>query len=160
MTPSNRNTFSKAERITAKRLVDRLFAGGNPSMAAFPLRAVYMPLPPDSEWIPAEAADVSVLVSVPKRRLHHAVDRNRMKRQIREAYRLNKHSLLSLMAERRCRLAVAFVCISDKPCATPQVEHAMQRILRRIGEQADTLAAAARATSSAASSATSSALPS
>lgn len=140
MTPSQRNTFSKAERITAKRLVDRLFAGGNPSMAAFPLRAVYMPLPPDAEWAPEGTASVSVLVSVPKRRLHHATDRNRMKRQIREVYRLHKHVLLYLTQQRGLRLAIGFICLSDKPCPTLQVSHAMQRILRRIAEQADTLA--------------------
>lgn len=134
MNPSRRNTFSKAERITRKKLVDQLFAGGNPSMAAFPLRAVYMPLPADSQ-----PATVSILISVPKRKLHHAVDRNRMKRQIRQAYRTQKHTLTQTLAARGLRLALAFVCIADTPADTPQVERSVKRILRRIQEQADKL---------------------
>jgi len=131
---SRRNTFSKAERITKKKLVDQLFAGGNPSMAAFPLRAVYMPLAADDQ-----CATVSILISVPKRRMRHAVDRNRIKRQIRQAYRTRKHALTQALDARDLRLAVAFVCIVNAPCTTPQVERSVGRILRRIQEQADKL---------------------
>lgn len=79
-------------------------------------------------------APVSVLISVPKRRLHHAVDRNRMKRQIREAYRTRKHALSQYLTDKGQHLAVAFICISDKPCETPHVQHSVQRILNRIQE--------------------------
>lgn len=138
MNISRRNTFTKAERITRKKLIDQLFAGGNPSMAAFPLRAVYMPLPADSQ-----SSAVSILISVPKRKLRHAVDRNRMKRQIRQAYRTQKHALAQTLATRGLRLALAFVCIAGAPCDTPQVERSVRRILRRIEEQADKLHAPA-----------------
>ena len=93
-----RETFTKAERICSKLLIDKLFAGGNASMAAFPLRAVYMFISPKEEKTTA-TAPVSVLISVPKRKLHLAVERNRMKRQVREAYRRNKQSLNALMEE-------------------------------------------------------------
>lgn len=129
-----RNTFTKAERITKKKLVDQLFAGGNHSMAAFPLRAVYMPLAADSQ-----PATVAILISVPKRRLRHAVDRNRMKRQIRQAYRTQKHALTQTLDARGLRLALAFVCIGNAPCTSQQVERSVRRILRRIQEQADKL---------------------
>ena len=128
-----RETFTKAERICSKLLIDKLFAGGNASMAAFPLRAVYMFISPEEEKTTA-TAPVSVLISVPKRKLHLAVERNRMKRQVREAYRRNKQSLYALMEEEHLQLAIAFICIADKPSDTKQVTYAVKKVLRRIEE--------------------------
>jgi ribonuclease P protein component len=80
---------------------------------------------------------VSILVSVPKRRFHHAVDRNRMKRQIREAYRLNKHILWNKLGETPKSLAIAFICIADKPCSTANVMSSVKKILHRIEERTE-----------------------
>lgn len=70
-----------------------MFAGGSRSFSIFPLRVV---------WLPAEELDVqaSILISVSKRRFKRAVKRNRIKRQIREAYRLNKQILLAPLTEK------------------------------------------------------------
>lgn len=67
-------------------------------------------------WLPVEELDVqaSLLVSVSKRRFKRAVKRNRVKRQIREAYRLNKQPLLEVLAEKDLRLALAFIYLSDE----------------------------------------------
>ena len=128
-----RETFTKAERICSKLLIDKLFAGGNASMAAFPLRAVYMFISPEEEK-PTDVAPVSVLISVPKRKLRLAVERNRMKRQVREAYRRNKQSLYALMEAEHLQLAIAFICITDKPSDSKQVTYAVKKVLRRIEE--------------------------
>ncbi len=125
-------TFRKTERICSKRIIDALFAGGNPSIAIYPLRAVFMPV--DNPTAPA-----SILVSVPKRRFHHAVDRNRMKRQVREAYRLNKHILdgvdFGTSADSTPKgLAITFICITDKLCPSSVVTKSMVKILKRIRE--------------------------
>ena len=129
-----RETFTKAERICSKLLIDKLFAGGNASMAAFPLRAVYMFISPEEEKTTA-TAPVSVLISVPKRKLHLAVERNRMKRQVREAYRRNKQSLYALMEEEHLQLAIAFICIADKPSDTKQVTYAVKKVLEHTVRQ-------------------------
>ena len=79
-------TFSKEERLCHKRLISLLFAKGS-SFNLYPLRFVYytpQDLPP---------GQTQVLLSVSKRYFKRAVDRNRLKRQMREAYRLNKHAL-------------------------------------------------------------------
>ena len=89
-----RYTLSKAERLCSKKLIERLFAGGNKSFPAFPLRVVYMPLD-----IEDEGAEVSILVSVPKKRFKRAVKRNLVKRQVREAYRRNKYILLDALRQ-------------------------------------------------------------
>ena len=128
-----RETFTKAERICSKLLIDKLFTGGNASMAAFPLRAVYMFIDAEDEKLSLKSP-ISVLSSVPKRKLHLAVDRNRLKRQVREAYRRNKQSLYALMEEKKLHLAIAFICISDQPAETEQVTRAVKKVLRRIEE--------------------------
>lgn len=69
-----------------------MFAGGSRSFSVFPLRVVYLP-------VEELEADASILISVSKRRFKRAVKRNRVKRQIREAYRVNKHELLNVLAE-------------------------------------------------------------
>ena len=78
------NTLRKAERLYSKIVIEKMFAGGaSRSFSVFPLRAVYMSV--DRQEVPA-----SILISVPKKRFKRAVKRNRVKRQIREAYRKNK----------------------------------------------------------------------
>ena len=124
------NSFTKAERICSKLTIDKLFGGGNASLAAYPLRAVFMTQSQDETQPP-----ISILISVPKRRFHHAVDRNRMKRLVREAYRLNKHALWQQMEEAGLHLDIAFVCIADALPTSEQVTASTRKILRRIGEK-------------------------
>ena len=128
-------TFTKAERLCSQKLIDQLFAGGNASIAAFPLRAIYRL----SERKENDAVPIAVLISVPKKRLHQAVDRNRMKRQVREAYRRNKHSLWERLEADGKRMELAFICISDEPCESSRVTASVQKILRRIEEALTTL---------------------
>ena len=135
------NGLTKTERLTSQLVIDKLFAGGNASMAAFPLRIVYMQMEKqeDSKHLNgAQQPPVSILVSVPKKRFRHAVDRNRMKRQIREAYRTNKHTLSDTIAARGTHLYIAFICISDELCATQKVTNSVRKILTRIGERIQT----------------------
>ncbi len=125
------NTFCKAERLNSKLVIDKLFAGGNGSMAVFPLRVVFMKM----EGATPDSVPASILISVPKKRFHHAVDRNRMKRQVREAYRTQKQSLWEHLADKDCRVAIAFICITDKPVSSRQVHKAVGKALVRIIEK-------------------------
>lgn len=121
------NRFPKRERITSKKTIDLLFGGSqSKSFVAFPLRAV---------WMVQESTEpaVQVLVSVPKKRLRHAVDRNRAKRQVREAYRLGKHQLDGLLAAGKS-LIVAFVWLSDSLEPSSLVSGRMGKILSRIAD--------------------------
>ena len=80
-------TFPKEEHLCRKKLIEELFSKQGSSFGVYPLRIV---------WIPAPAlttAPPQVLISVSKRTFKRAVDRNRLKRLIREAYRLNKYRL-------------------------------------------------------------------
>lgn len=81
-------SFNKSEKLKSKTLIDKLFKEGK-SVSAFPLRLVYMPSD-ESNSVLSKAG-----VSVSKRNFKRAVDRNRIKRLIREAYRLHKAQYLS-----------------------------------------------------------------
>ena len=123
--------LTKDERLNSQLIIDRLFAAGNNSMAAFPLRVVWMV----SERQPTDTfPPVRMMVSVPKKRFHHAVDRNRMKRQVREAFRLNKHILWDAIDADK-RVDIAFVCITDQLMDSRVVHKAVVKALLRISER-------------------------
>ena len=92
---------------------------------------------PATMTLPVEEleAPISILVSVSKRRFKRAVKRNRVKRQIREAYRMNKHGLLAVLTEKKCRLAVAFIYLSDQLVDSSVIEDRMKTALARIAEK-------------------------
>lgn len=130
MVETARATFRKRERIVSEKLMEELFGGGNShALTAFPLRAVYLQKDRNAGDEP-----VQVLVSVPKKRLRHAVDRNRVKRQVRESYRLNKQALLSMLPCDK-RLLLAFVWQSDRLSPTEEVESRVKNLLRRMAER-------------------------
>ena len=126
-----RYTFGKAERLCSKKLIERLFAGGNKSFPAFPLRVVYMPLSVDES-----GADVSILISVPKKRFKHAVARNRVKRQVREAYRQNKHILVDTLRAQEMpqKMALAFIWLDSKLHDSREVTQKVKKMLHHIAE--------------------------
>jgi len=131
-----RNTFCKAERLNSKLIIDKLFAGGNSSFAVFPLRAVFMKVENTEPEKGTEAAPpVSILISVPKKRFHHAVDRNRLKRLVRESYRTHKHILWKALEDKDYRIAIAFVCITDSMPDYKHTEKSVVKILNRISEK-------------------------
>ena len=120
-------TFRKRERMTSHLLMEALFENGSSqSVSAFPLRAVYQTIERHSDHGPAQ-----ILISVPKNRFKHAVDRNRVKRQIREAYRQHKQLLWESMADDQ-EMLVGFVWLSDRHYPSKEVEQRVVKILQRI----------------------------
>lgn len=81
------HTFKKEERLCSKKLIEELFHNGS-SFLLYPFRVVWL-----EHSFPANVP-VQVVINVPKRRFKKAVDRNLIKRRIREAYRLNKSAEL------------------------------------------------------------------
>ena len=126
MLSSPRNTFKKSERLCSRILMDCLFQGDNRTATAYPLRAVFLPVEEEQQ------KGVSILISVPKKRFHDAVDRNRVKRRIREAYRKNKHDLAEQVAQSGKGLLVALIYVSAEIETTEQIEKRMLRLLDKI----------------------------
>ena len=126
-----RLTFRKRERLVSLRLIDDLFGGGSSrSVAAFPLRVIFKVRVREDH----AAAPVQLLISVPKKHFHHAVDRNHVKRQIREAWRLHKQLLVEAIAPDK-QLLVAFVWQSNQHLATSAVEERIANLTCRIAER-------------------------
>lgn len=97
-----RNTFNKSERLCSITEIDALFTSGK-TLFEFPVKMIYRLTEPMSD------APVKVVFAVPKKRFKHAVDRNLMKRRMREAYRLNKHNLMQQLSSRQQSLSLIFM---------------------------------------------------
>lgn len=125
------NTFSKAERLCSSTLIDRLFSEGNRQISVFPIRLVWL-LTDDVEGI-------QVLISAPKRNFHHAVDRNRIKRQIREFYRTSSAPLKEAVASKGRGMALAFLFndtrLWDTPKLWARLGSAMEKLVEAVSEQ-------------------------
>jgi ribonuclease P protein component len=123
-------TFSKEERIVSNLLIETLFEKGNSqSLTAFPLRAVFLKTEQHEGCAP-----VQLLISVPKKRFKHAVDRNRVKRQVREAYRKHKSLLCNTVAEGQM-LLIAIIWLTDKHFSTADVEKKMVSLMKQIAKE-------------------------
>ncbi|MCR4852173.1 MAG: ribonuclease P protein component [Prevotella sp.] len=118
-------TLGRRERIKGKKAVDQLFHNNDGhALTAFPLRVVYV----ETERI--DETPTKFMVSVPKRCLKRAVWRNRVKRQVREAFRLNQQKL-SVPDDKTVLLA--FIWMDSKIWASRTVEHRMRDLLQRLG---------------------------
>lgn len=118
----NNFKLPKSERLHSRRLTDDLFTGsGSHAMSAFPLRLVFKSidnLSPDQ-----------MMVSVPKRCLHRANKRNRVKRQLREAYRKHKELVAG------SGLVMAFIWLDNKIYPSDVVEDKVVSLLTRLSEK-------------------------
>lgn len=124
-------TLEKIERLNHKKDIELLFTSGAKSILSFPIRAVYMTF---SKEVAAERNMCNaVLISVSKRYFKHAVDRNRVKRQIREAYRTNKPILSGLTDEIGC-IHIAFLWTDGRLHTSDEINTKVKNLLTRIVE--------------------------
>ncbi|MHA7102908.1 ribonuclease P protein component [Roseivirga pacifica] len=116
----HRNTFPKTERLYKKKLIQELFDKGS-SFYLYPFKVIYFDT--KEENVPNQ-----VLFSVSKRKFKTAVARNRIKRQLREGYRLNK------------RLAgtsgylMAFIYTADKQQESRMIHKKMVKALQKLAQ--------------------------
>ena len=116
-----RFTLPKEERLCSHKALEELFEGSNRSILAYPIRAVFQK---------TEETGIRIMVSVSKRFFKRAVKRNRIKRQLREAYRLNKHILKPASGG----VNVAFLWNCNEILPTGKVMEKMQTLLYKINE--------------------------
>lgn len=111
--------FGKAEHLCSRKDTDLLWSEGK-KFTVFPFRVVVR----ERE----EGYGVKLLIVVRKKNFHHAVDRNRWRRLIREAYRRQKVVVSNLNAD------VGIMVISDEIIEYAKVYAKMQKVLERIAE--------------------------
>ena len=115
-------TFNKKEKLKSEKLITQLFAEGQ-SVASYPLRMVYLKTSFDDD------IKVKAGVSVSKRNFKKAVDRNRIKRLMREAYRLQKASYFNNLSE---SYALMILYIGKDGTDFETVNHKMKSLLDKF----------------------------
>ncbi len=116
--------FGKAEKLKSRKLVEELFARGK-SVHLFPIRISYKFLAVEAD----DKATMQVGVSVSKRNFKRAVDRNRIKRLLREAYRLQKQELIQLLKNQDKKGYVFFIYTDKQIPQYPMVFDTMTKCL-------------------------------
>ena len=123
--PGSNNRFIKAERLCSKKHIDLLFQKGN-SKGKGCLRIIW------SYTDDILDTPLQVMFSVPKKQFRRAVDRNLLKRRMREAYRLKKHELYERIKSENKYLQIAFIYVGKKVEDYTVIESDLKGLLTKI----------------------------
>ncbi len=123
-------SFYKAERLCSKVLINNLFTKGNRVVTQFPFRVIWQYVPENTFEFPAQ-----VMVSVSKRTFAHATDRNKIKRQLRELYRLSKPSLYQALAAKNKKMVLAIVFQGKSHVPYQQLSPLFDGVIKKIISQ-------------------------
>ena len=120
-------SFSKSERLKSKKLIEATFAAGQ-KFKAWPLVAKSMEaeLPDDLRC--------QTLVSVSKRSFKRAVDRNRIKRLMREAWRLHKHTAYAALQKHEKQRALVLIYVGKELPTFEGMQASMQMLIAKMIE--------------------------
>lgn len=125
-------TFKKEERLKSRKTIDKLFGGGH-SFGQYPLRIVWTEVQNEANNSPVQFA-----LTVPKRKFRNASDRNKIRRLIREAYRLQKPDFYDNLPLIERQLAMMIIFTGKEIPAFDTVYEAMSRILKRLSKKYST----------------------
>lgn len=121
-----KHTYKKAERLKSTKLIEKLFSEGK-SVFKYPVKLVYLEIPKDQ-------FPVYFTCSVSKRTFKRAVHRNRIKRLIKEAYRLNKHLLWKVIENKNpgYSMAAMAIYIGKEELPYQKIENTMNHLLNQL----------------------------
>ena len=119
--------FPKKEKLKSKKLIEKLFKEGK-TLSNFPLKLIYLKVE-----VPVDAK-FKTSVAVPKKNFKSAVKRNRIKRLLRESYRLNKHLVFN---NSEGNFAFLILYLGKEMPNYPELEKGMQLILKKFLKKID-----------------------
>jgi len=122
-----RQTFKKEERLYSRKQIERLFKEGD-SFLAYPFKVQFL-IEPGVDSLP------QILISVPRKNFKRAVDRNKIKRLIRESYRKNKMPLVDMALRNKSIIRIGFVYTAKTLISYTEIERKIILILQRLIEQ-------------------------
>ena len=126
-----RFTFGRDQRLKSRKQIERVFREGK-SMNVFPFRVYFFIQP-----LVGGRQALQTGVGASRRNFKKAVDRNRIKRLTREAYRLKKESLALLLKERQLSLSLFFIYtgkeLPDYRLVSGKIAVALEKIMKEIG---------------------------
>ncbi|NLA47965.1 MAG: ribonuclease P protein component [Bacteroidales bacterium] len=123
-----RETFKKAERLSSRKTITKLFESGNTLFTRY-FKVIWAESETDSPF-PARIA-----FAVPKKRIRHAVIRNLLKRRIREAYRKNKYPFYKFLVSENIQIALMVIFRKDTIEEYSTLEKAVREMLGRISSE-------------------------
>ena len=118
-------SFGKEEKLKSKKLIDLLFAEGK-SVKSFPLKLIY------TSYDQTDEASLRTAVSVPKKLVKTAVQRNRIKRLMREVFRKNKYLVTNHLSSSH---AFMFIYISREEVSYKKIEASMIKVLEKFNDK-------------------------
>lgn len=126
-------TFKKSERLSGKTLINNLFTKGNRVVTQFPFRILWQAVKQqEKSQYPAR-----IMISVSKRNFKSAVNRNRIKRQIRELYRLRKHRLYAGLQEQGIHIVFSISYRGKEELEHAMMATAFDKLLNKLLQQTD-----------------------
>ena len=121
--------FGKKEHLKSRKTISALFQKGK-QVKKYPLKMMYLPT-----ILVETDIKLKVAVSVPKRNFKKAVDRNYLKRLMREAYRLKKQAILAPI---EAQYSVMFIYLSQEKISYKELEPIMEQLLLKFKEEIST----------------------
>lgn len=120
-------TLGKRYKLCSDTAIEMLFRGTDGAVAAlaYPLRGVWRVGSTRRDG----CADIKMMISVPKRRIRHAVDRVRLRRRIREAFRLNFRDFPRLQGR---SIDLALIYVADTDSDYHRIAKSLRRLLDKI----------------------------